>query len=289
MCGLSRTKIDKALVLASLQSKTHDKRLANLQRDLGGKTIVHTGHGSGASNPLRRKMMGKETKMNLKAHEHMAAAAADTQTHTQIQEQAHAQHQILQKETLLRELQRSGQSRRCSTDAPMRHTIAEKAIEGYTQNNRHYLNKLRNNPGSKDFSQYRMVEITPPYNKSSRSSHFVSAGYLEYRAGGHWPSVNIFTRAIETNPRNWLAFFWRGIAFDKVGQFVRGIKDLTQSIKVRARLAKEEAGDGLYADPNGEREEVRSNKTAKQRVKLLKILKTNANKPTKPNNNSRSN
>ena len=149
----------------------------------------------------------------------------------------------------------------------MRHTIAEKAIEGYTQNNRHYLNKLRNNPGSKDFSQYRMVEITPPYNKSSRSSHFVSAGYLEYRAGGHWPSVNIFTRAIETNPRNWLAFFWRGIAFDKVGQFVRGIKDLTQSIKVRARLAKEEAGDGLYADPNGEREEVRSNKTAKQRVK----------------------
>jgi len=232
VCGLSRSRVDKALVLAKLQSKTGQKRKKNPGKDIYGKSIVV------AKKVDRRNMLSLDNVLP-RSHNNSYDSRDSGGSLTDDNEQ---------KKSI-------NVNRKCSMDAPLRHTISKKAIQAYTQNNRAFLNFIKNNPGSKDFSQYKMLEIEPPYNKSSRSSHFVSNGYHEYQMGNYWSSVNIFTRAIETNGNNWLAHFWRGIAFDKVGQFIRGITDFTNSIKIRTRLDKEEAGDGLYRENKDEREE----------------------------------
>jgi len=263
VCGLSRSRVDKALVIAKIQSRSYDTKKATTKRDLTGKSIIVK------KQINRRKGMGEGTKVAIKEHkmEHLpehhktqlvkkhlneiGEEEGTSQTmHTQIEYDINTAKDTYDKKkaAVIKELHHT---RRSSTDAPIRRTIVSKAIQGYTQNNKKFFNQLKGNPGAKDLSQYRLVEIEPPYNKSSRSSHFVSNGYREYGMGNYWPSVNIFTLAIETNSNNWLAHFWRGCAFDKVGHFIRAITDFTNSVKIRTRLAKEEAGDGLY---NGKEE-----------------------------------
>jgi tetratricopeptide (TPR) repeat protein len=148
--------------------------------------------------------------------------------------------------SIMQHLSRS-HNRRGSTDAPVRATVAQKMVKTLS-NAASELNQKHVNTA--DVSQYKMIEIEPPFKKSSRSAHFVSKGYLVYQEGNYINALNIFTKAIEASDKNWLAFFWRGVAFDKLGGYGRAIRDFTSSIKVRTRRAVEEAGDGSCETAN---------------------------------------
>ncbi|GMH90005.1 hypothetical protein TrVE_jg7067 [Triparma verrucosa] len=138
--------------------------------------------------------------------------------------------------------------RKNSMEAPVRATIAlkmVKRVEETVPSNNVSAYVPSEQPLLEDFNQYKMIEIFPPFNKSSRTCHFVSSGYKLYLNERYYEALNTFTKAIEVGDKaKWMAYFWRGIVFDKLKSFVRSLRDFTESIKLRTRLFVEERGDG---------------------------------------------
>ena len=128
-------------------------------------------------------------------------------------------------------------NRKSSMDAPIRATVVQKMVETSAANSDSPSRRKMPNPSmTRDLIQFEMTEIEPAVNRSSRSAHFIKMGFQEYRDGNHYKAANTFTKAIEDNSSNWLGYFWRGITFDKVGGYVRALRDFTAAIKyVRKR------------------------------------------------------
>jgi tetratricopeptide (TPR) repeat protein len=136
-------------------------------------------------------------------------------------------------------------------EAPVRATVAQKMVESYAESSKNKgVSSASGAPLVNDLIQFSFVEIEPQVNRSSRSAHFISSGYKEYREGNYFNAANVFTKAIDDNGKNWLAYFWRGITFDKVGGFVRALRDFTSAIKCRTRQAVEELGDTTGQNKN---------------------------------------
>ena len=212
-CGLSRSQVEKAMQLAALKKSVVAKQ--RMQNKKGGVS-------SAMAVNFKKNYKNKPRPALLPSK--VGEGGNDFSPVNKMRPKV--QHQQIKR------------SRKASMEAPARPSIAKNMLTDMN-----FYKELKSDVVTNDLSQFRMVEIEPPFNKSSRSAHFVAQGYAQYRQNNLINAVNIFTKAIEANDRNWLGYFWRGLIFDKLGGYVRAINDLTTSIKVKSRLAVEEAGD----------------------------------------------
>ncbi len=246
--GFSRSKVQKALSLVSMQERAKLNRRANRIQD-SAKMLdnIHKDRRNAKSNE------------SLPEHSAVRAGSPWQRKKAKLQKMetdrklglSPGRKGLRSKRSALKADMKVVQSRKASMEAPVRPTIAMRMAETLATHGNHgerpktsdVFRDMKAEAKKQDSIQFTMVEIEPPFNKSSRSAHFIAAGYKEYREGNLFDAINTFTKAIEANGKSWLAHFWRGVTFDSVGGFVRSLRDLTTSIKLRTRQAIEEAGD----------------------------------------------
>ena len=111
----------------------------------------------------------------------------------------------------------------------------------------------------KDLLQYDLIEIKPSEANSSKSNHLMRAGYKEQELRNYKKARELFTQAIVAEKYNLGAWFCRGVANDKCGDFLRAIGDFSFCLKFQlaaiARIAAKKAiadsGKGTMGNKKG--------------------------------------
>jgi tetratricopeptide (TPR) repeat protein len=95
-----------------------------------------------------------------------------------------------------------------------------------------------------DVSRYGKVifeefqKTRQPRNQKSRlAKTHIRKGYDHYKANRQKPAIEELNQAIEIDPQNPEAYFWRARAFIRLGQFDNAIADLNEVVELNPRYS----------------------------------------------------
>ena len=131
--------------------------------------------------------------------------------------------------------------------------IAAIAKKKQTTTLKDVLEEARKTP--QDLLQYDLIEIKPSQAASSAANHFMRMGYKQQLNKKYAAARSYFSRAIIAERFNTGAWFCRGVANDKCGDYFRALSDfgfcLKSSFDQIARVASAAAMNGKRDGPKG--------------------------------------
>ena len=69
-----------------------------------------------------------------------------------------------------------------------------------------------------------------PINKIRLVKIYELRGNSNIRLGNYWESISDFSKAIKIDPNDSFLYFWRGFAFESLGEYSKAVKDLKISL-----------------------------------------------------------
>ena len=69
-----------------------------------------------------------------------------------------------------------------------------------------------------------------PINKNRLVKVYELRGKSKIRLGNYWESISDFSKAIKINPNDSFLYFWRGFAYESLGEYPKAVKDLKISL-----------------------------------------------------------
>jgi tetratricopeptide (TPR) repeat protein len=93
----------------------------------------------------------------------------------------------------------------------------------------------------------KAIEINP-----KDAIAFNNRGNAWYRKGDYDKAIADYTKAIEINPKDAIAYYNRGFAWDKKGYFDKAIADYTKAIEIDPKYAKAYYSRGFAWDKKGD-------------------------------------
>ena len=69
-----------------------------------------------------------------------------------------------------------------------------------------------------------------PINKIRLVQVYELRGKSKIRLGNYWESISDFSRAIKIDPNDSFLYFWRGFAYESLGEYPKAAKDLKISL-----------------------------------------------------------
>jgi len=101
------------------------------------------------------------------------------------------------------------------------------------------MKEARENP--KDLLQYDLIEIKPGEANSSKSNHLMRAGYKQQKLKNYQQAREHFSKAIVAEKYNLGAWFCRGVANDKCGDFLKAASDFSFVLKTQLAMIQQVA------------------------------------------------
>ncbi len=69
-----------------------------------------------------------------------------------------------------------------------------------------------------------------PINKIRLVQVYELRGKSKIRLGNYWESISDFSKAIKIDPNDSFLYFWRGFAYESLGEYPKAVKDLKISL-----------------------------------------------------------
>ena len=69
-----------------------------------------------------------------------------------------------------------------------------------------------------------------PINKNRLVQVYELRGKSKIRLGSYWESISDFSKAIKIDPNDSFLYFWRGFAYESLGEYPKAVKDLKISL-----------------------------------------------------------
>ena len=69
-----------------------------------------------------------------------------------------------------------------------------------------------------------------PINKNRLVQVYELRGKSKIRLGNYWESISDFSKAIKIDPNDSFLYFWRGFAYESLGEYPKAVKDLKISL-----------------------------------------------------------
>ena len=97
-----------------------------------------------------------------------------------------------------------------------------------------YLNKALDISHNLPINKYRLVKA---YELRGKSKMFLNDGqrkineqdcdlYWKAKKLNYWEAILDFSKAIEIDPKNSFLYFWRGFAYEFLGEYLKAVQDL---------------------------------------------------------------
>ena len=69
-----------------------------------------------------------------------------------------------------------------------------------------------------------------PINENRLVKVYELRGNSRIRMGNYWDSISDFSKAIKIDPNDSFLYFWRGFAYESLGEYPKAVKDLKISL-----------------------------------------------------------
>ncbi len=76
-----------------------------------------------------------------------------------------------------------------------------------------------------------------PINKNRLVQVYELRGKSKIRLGNYWESISDFSKAMKIDPNDSFLYFWRGFAYESLGEYPKAVKDLKISLYLDPEFA----------------------------------------------------